>query len=186
MTNHDKLRLQREAIQPNIGELETADARIRVLESGFDDQDFLDFLQLNQAEVRQEGQINDEFLKKLQAGKDGQLFKIMVDASTQGESSAQARELSDLEMAGFVSTVKVGGGAAEIVYALARDYRGKGIMGSAVEATTTDLRRRYIEVVAKVNPENKASIRLLRKAGYTSLGIMDGDKQVYYGNPPTS
>jgi RimJ/RimL family protein N-acetyltransferase len=73
---------------------------------------------------------------------------------------------------GSIALVKISGHKAEIGYWLARSYWGKGIMTSAVMKITAfaygrlKLRRLY----ALVFTHNKASMRVLQKAGFKLEG----------------
>ena len=78
------------------------------------------------------------------------------------------------EVAGSVGLSKIEGYRAEIGYWLAEKYWGKGIMTKAVKSVTKfgfeklKLRRIYAEIF----PFNKASRRVLEKAGYKFEGIL--------------
>lgn len=74
----------------------------------------------------------------------------------------------DGKVIGGVGLGKIDGHEAEIGCWLGERYWGRGIMTSAIEAVTryafTDLRLE--RVYAYVFPSNKASVRVLEKAGY--------------------
>jgi ribosomal-protein-alanine N-acetyltransferase len=78
----------------------------------------------------------------------------------------------DGQVIGGIGLEKIDGHQAEIGYWLGEKYWGRGIVTSAVEALTgyafTDLRLR--RVYACVFPPNKASARVLEKAGYRFEG----------------
>ena len=91
----------------------------------------------------------------------------------------------DGEIVGGIGIFKISGHKAEIGYWLSRQHWGKGIMTGAVKELTKygfdqlRLRRLY----ACVFPHNKASMRVLKKAGYKFEGILrknvkKGDKFV--------
>lgn len=78
----------------------------------------------------------------------------------------------DGQVIGGIGLEKIDGHQAEIGYWLGEKYWGRGIVTSAVEAVTrhafTDLRLK--RVYACVFPPNKASARVLEKAGYRFEG----------------
>ncbi len=89
------------------------------------------------------------------------------------------------EAAGAIGIARIQGHKAEIGYWLARKHWGKGIMTDVVREITRygfgelGLRRLY----ASVFPHNKASMRVLEKAGYKFEGILrknvkKGDKLI--------
>jgi ribosomal-protein-alanine N-acetyltransferase len=69
--------------------------------------------------------------------------------------------------------------AAEIGYYLAEDYWGQGIMAEAVSRMVRLAFERFdiARISAEVYGENKASMRVLEKAGFTFEGIL---RQSYY------
>ena len=78
----------------------------------------------------------------------------------------------DGQVIGGIGLEKIDGHEAEIGYWLGEKYWGRGIVTSAVEAVTryafTDLR--LSRVYAYTFPSNKASARVLEKAGYRYEG----------------
>ena len=80
----------------------------------------------------------------------------------------------DGECAGIISIQDINEHKAEISYWIGRQYRGKGIMTKVVKEITKfgfgqiGLKRMY----AHVFPYNKASMRVLEKAGYKFEGIL--------------
>ncbi len=179
MNLHEAPRLDHNA-EPDPKELVSTDPRIRVVESRPDDEEVAQFLAENTAEFKLEGNIDVDVLLNKWVRHNAHLYKVTAPAIVERDvSGVEGRNLENEMMAGFVATINLGS-SAEVVYALDRHFRGNGYMGSAVEAVTADLRRRHIEGVAKVNPENTASVKLLGRAGYRSFGIMDGSKKIFY------
>lgn len=82
-------------------------------------------------------------------------------------------------MYGGIGLEKIEGHKAEIGYWLAEKYWGKGVMTAAVEVVTKysfeklGLRRIY----ARVFHFNKASIRVLEKAGFEKEGLLKREAQ---------
>jgi RimJ/RimL family protein N-acetyltransferase len=87
---------------------------------------------------------------------------------------------------GFVGLVHPGGQAqAEVKYALAREHWGRGLATEAVRALLDRARVRFgvAEVVATVAPDNRASQRVLAKAGMRLREVRandDGSRTLLY------
>ncbi len=84
---------------------------------------------------------------------------------------------------GFVAAgPKRQGGVAEIGYLIARDATGQGIAREAVAAVIDRLfAEGYRRVFADTDPDNKASIRLLERLGFTLEGRLRGEWQTHIG-----
>ena len=87
----------------------------------------------------------------------------------------------DGEAVGGVGLVNIEGHEAEIGYWLGRTYWGKGIMSEAIKVVTkfafSKLGR--ARVYAYIFPFNKASMRVLEKAGYKFEGILRKNTKKY-------
>ncbi|HOI41565.1 MAG TPA: GNAT family N-acetyltransferase [Elusimicrobiales bacterium] len=93
---------------------------------------------------------------------------------------ARRRERTELNFAidldgqviGGIGLFSMNGHSAEIGYWLGVKYWGRGIVSGAVKALTDHALRdmKLRRVYAKVFPVNKASVRVLRKAGYKYEG----------------
>ncbi|MEJ8856317.1 GNAT family N-acetyltransferase [Variovorax robiniae] len=68
------------------------------------------------------------------------------------------------------ATPKTSGAERELIYAVRRDFEGRGIATEAVMAIVSDLIATGVDLVAYVNPANKASRRVLAKAGFDLTG----------------
>jgi len=79
----------------------------------------------------------------------------------------------DGEVCGDISLMKIHGHKAEIGYWLGREHWGKGIMTKAViEITRYGFDRLgFRRIYANIFPHNKASMRVVEKAGYKFEGI---------------
>ena len=78
----------------------------------------------------------------------------------------------DGEVIGFLNDVETGDGRIELGYVIGPDHWGKGYATQMLRGATQDLfRRGYQEVVAGAFEENRASIRVMVKAGMTKIPL---------------
>ncbi|HEX8995672.1 MAG TPA: GNAT family N-acetyltransferase [Ktedonobacterales bacterium] len=75
------------------------------------------------------------------------------------------------QVAGSVSSYEEAAGRLEVTYWLGRPYRGQGIATAALRAFLAQVTTRPIH--ARVAKDNRASLRVLEKCGFT---ILDEDK----------
>lgn len=69
-----------------------------------------------------------------------------------------------------------GGGTAELGYALGRAHWGRGYATEAVHVMVELARERGLKALdAHIFPENPASARVLEKAGFADLGLVERD-----------
>lgn len=78
----------------------------------------------------------------------------------------------DEELIGFLNDVEIRDGRVEIGYAIRPDHWGKGYATQMLRGAVEDLFcRGYREVVAGAFEENKASIRVMVKAGMSKIAL---------------
>ena len=78
----------------------------------------------------------------------------------------------DKELVGFMNDVENDGNRIELGYVIARDRWGKGYATEMLRGAIADLfRRGYEEVVAGAFEENKASVRVMEKAGMEKIAL---------------
>lgn len=76
------------------------------------------------------------------------------------------------EVIGFLNDVETKDGRIELGYAIRPDHWGKGYATQMLRGAVEDLfRRGYREVVAGAFEENKASVRVMVKAGMTKIAL---------------
>ena len=64
------------------------------------------------------------------------------------------------------TTAKTSGGQLELIYAVRRGREGRGVATEAVKAVSSELVGTGVDVVAYINPVNRASRRVLQKTGF--------------------
>ncbi len=82
------------------------------------------------------------------------------------------------EVVGFIGIVHPGGQSEpEVKYALAREHWGKGLATEAVQGIVEygSSAHALAQMIATTAPENTASHRVLRKAGFKGSGVRSND-----------
>lgn len=72
---------------------------------------------------------------------------------------------------------------AEVGYGLVADARGHGAMTEALQGLLAEADRVGVRVRASVEPENRSSIRVLAKCGFTELRGSDEDGNLVMARP---
>ena len=72
---------------------------------------------------------------------------------------------------------------AEVGYGLVSDARGHGAATEALKGLLAEADRLGVRVRACVGPENRASVRVLAKAGFTELRGTNDDNQLVMARP---
>ena len=72
---------------------------------------------------------------------------------------------------------------AEVGYGLVSDARGHGAATEALKGLLAEADRLGVRVRACVEPENRASVRVLAKAGFTELRGTNDDNQLVMARP---
>jgi RimJ/RimL family protein N-acetyltransferase len=89
--------------------------------------------------------------------------RILSDATTTNRTI-----LVDGQVAGSVSSFEETAGHPEVTYWLGKPYWGKGIATAALRALLAQVTTRPI--YARVAKDNRASLRVLEKCGFTIIG----------------
>ncbi len=74
-------------------------------------------------------------------------------------------------------------GEVEVGYGLVEPVRGRGLATEALQALLAETDRLGIRVRAAVEPDNRASIRVLAKCGFTELRGVDGEGHLVMARP---
>ena len=85
------------------------------------------------------------------------------------------------------TTAKTSGDELELIYAVRRDFEGRGVATEAVKAIAVELAAAGVAVLAFINPANGASRRVLQKAGFAQAGDaatgQQGERWIHAGQP---
>lgn len=134
-------------------------------ETGFGDPELLALAEKNPTAINQ-GEININLLKDMQARKDGRAFKI-----TAGEQGA---------VAGAVYGITRGRdyGTMELVYYVDQDFEGQGVMGASVRAIAAKYGKQY-DLMFDIGDTNEHSARIARSVGARALSSTGVATQFY-------
>ena len=74
-------------------------------------------------------------------------------------------------------------GEVEVGYGLVEDVRGRGLATEALRCVLAETDRVGVRVRARTEPTNRASVRVLAKAGFTELRGSDDEGLLVMGRP---